>query len=111
MKKLETVSISVVPSKWDEPFGRSSMEAASRGCALIRSNTGGLNETTDHSLILNKITTENVFNKIQYLIKNKNERLSLQKNAYKNFKLTNETASKKLDKIREALFKKNRILI
>ena len=106
LKKLETVSISVVPSKWDEPFGRSSMEAASRGCALIKSNTGGLSETTKYALILNKITSQNIFNKIEYLINNKNERFSLQKNAYKNFRLTNEIASKKLDKIRESLFKK-----
>ena len=28
-------SISVAPSFWEEPFGRTSMEAASRGCATI----------------------------------------------------------------------------
>ena len=27
------VSISVVCSRWEEPFGRTSLEAASRGCA------------------------------------------------------------------------------
>ena len=34
LKKLETVSISVVCSRWDEPFGRTSLEAASRGSAV-----------------------------------------------------------------------------
>ena len=66
LKKLETVSIAVVPSKWDEPFGRSSMEAASRGCALIKSNTGGLSETTNHSVILEKITSENLLIKLNF---------------------------------------------
>ena len=49
---LKKNSISVVPSRWDEPFGRSSLEASSRGCALIISNKGGLTETTNHALIL-----------------------------------------------------------
>ena len=31
LKKLKEVSIATVPSKWEEPFGRSSLEAASRG--------------------------------------------------------------------------------
>ena len=35
LNKLKEVSIATVPSKWDEPFGRSSLEAASGGCALI----------------------------------------------------------------------------
>ena len=32
LNKLKEVSIAVVPSKWDEPFGRSSLEASSRVC-------------------------------------------------------------------------------
>ena len=107
LKKLETVSIAVVPSKWDEPFGRSSMEAASRGCALIKSNTGGLSETTNHSVILENITSENLFKKIEFLIKNNNFRKNLQKKAYSNFSLSNKNASKKLDKIRDNLFNQN----
>ena len=107
LKKLETVSIAVVPSKWDEPFGRSSLEAASRGCALIKSNTGGLSETTNHSVILEDITSENLFKKIEFLIKNKNFRKNLQKKAYTNFSFLNKNASKKLDKIRNNLFNQN----
>jgi hypothetical protein len=107
LKKLETVSISVVPSKWDEPFGRSSMEAASRGCALIKTNTGGLSETTNYSLTIKKITSQSIFNKIEYLIKNHKIRFNLQRNAYKNFSLTNKNASNKLDKIRDNLFNLN----
>lgn len=36
--------IAVVPSLWEEPFGRSAIEAMSRGCALIASARGGLAE-------------------------------------------------------------------
>jgi glycosyltransferase involved in cell wall biosynthesis len=36
--------IAVAPSLWEEPFGRSAIEAMSRGCALIASARGGLAE-------------------------------------------------------------------
>ena len=104
LNKLKEVSISVVPSKWDEPFGRSSLEAASRGCALIISNTGGLNETTKDALIIKKITAKDIYKKIDYLIKNKGFRENLQKNAYKNFKLTNQHSSKLIDNLRTKLY-------
>ena len=106
LKKLKNVSISVVPSKWDEPFGRSSLEAASRGCALIISNTGGLNETTQNALILKKITVNNLFKKIELLITDKKLRYQLQKKAYKNFKLTNQHSTKLIDAVRNSLIKK-----
>ena len=104
LNKLKFVSIAAVPSKWEEPFGRSSLEAASRGCALIISNNGGLNETTNHALILKKITVDNLYNKIEFLIKNEKQRKKLQVSAFKNFKLTNEISAKKIDKIRNDLF-------
>ena len=52
---LKKISISVVCSRWEEPFGRVSLEAASRGCAVITSNTGGLPETSKYSLKLKKL--------------------------------------------------------
>jgi glycosyltransferase involved in cell wall biosynthesis len=70
LNKLKEVSISVVPSKWDEPFGRSSLEAASRGCAIIRSDKGGLNETTNSSIVLNKLTSDELYKQLDLLIKN-----------------------------------------
>ena len=44
-------SISVVPSRWEEPFGRTAMESAAYGCATITSSRG-LKETFDNDLIL-----------------------------------------------------------
>ena len=41
-KVLEFLSkseIAIIPSRWEEPFGRTSLEASSRGCATIISNT------------------------------------------------------------------------
>ena len=107
LKFLEKVSISVVPSKWDEPFGRSSLEAASRGCALIISNTGGLTETTNDALILKNVNERTVFNKIEFLIKNQSFRKKLQKSSHKNFHLDNHNASRLIDNIRSELIQKN----
>ena len=41
---LNKSEISVVPSRWEEPFGRTALEASSRGCATIISNKGGLKD-------------------------------------------------------------------
>ena len=61
---LDTTEIAVVPSRWEEPFGRTALEASSRGCATIVSNRGGLPETTDHSIILKKINHGELYKKI-----------------------------------------------
>ena len=51
LELLDKTSISVVPSKWEEPFGRTALEASSRGCATIISNKGGLPETTNQAIV------------------------------------------------------------
>jgi len=97
-------SISVVCSRWNEPFGRTSLEASSRGCAVIISNKGGLPETTSDALILKELTAAKLYKSIEKLILDKNLRTSLQKRSLKNFYLTNEFISKKIDIIRSNLF-------
>ena len=54
LKILEKTSISVTCSRWEEPFGRSSLEASSRGCAVIISDRGGLRETITDGIIIKK---------------------------------------------------------
>jgi len=93
-------SISVVCSRWNEPFGRTSLEASSRGCAVIISNRGGLIETTEHAIILKKLTSEEVYSKIDFLIKNKKHRQTLQKKSYCGFKYSHEFITNLQDNIR-----------
>ena len=100
---LKKVSISVVCSRWNEPFGRTSLEAASRGSAVIISNRGGLPETTEDALILKSLTTKNLFNLIDRLIKNKKRLLEVQKKNYLNFKFNHKFITNIIDKIREQL--------
>jgi len=97
---LKKVSISVVCSRWNEPFGRTSLEAASRGSAVIISDKGGLPETAEDAVILKKLDIINVFKTIDNLIKNKKLLINLQKKNYKNFKFTHEFITQIIDKIR-----------
>ena len=104
LNKLEETSISVICSRWDEPFGRASMEACSRGSVPIITNKGGLPETTNHALILEKLSEKELFNKIEKLIKNKKLLKKLQIQNYKNFKYTPKIIIKEIEKIRTNLF-------
>ena len=106
LKILKKTSISVVCSRWDEPFGRTSLESSSHGCATIISDKGGLPETTSDALILKKIDVNSLYILIKKIIVDKKLRKSLQKNTLKNFYLTNFFISKKIDKVRDGLLKK-----
>ena len=76
-------SIAVACSRWDEPFGRTSLEASSNGCAVIISNKGGLPETITNGVIVKKLDVPNVYKEIEKLIKNKKYRINLQRLSHK----------------------------
>jgi len=84
LKEYEKASISVVNPTWQEPFGRTAMESASRGCAVITSNSGGLSETFHNNLILQKNNPSQLFNLISSLIEDKKYLLNIQKSNFKN---------------------------
>ena len=97
---LKKVSISVVCSRWEEPFGRASLEACSRGCATIITNKGGLPETTKHPIIIKNLTSNDLSKKINYLIKNKKKLKQVQKNNYMDFKYDHKFIADKIDCLR-----------
>ncbi len=97
---LNKSEIAVVPSRWEEPFGRTSLEASSRGCATIISNRGGLPETTDHCVILNNNNSKNLFKSLKKLITNNNFRKKLQKESFKNVKHITKNNYKLIDDLR-----------
>ena len=106
LNELKKISISVVCSRWDEPFGRTSLEAASRGAAVIISNKGGLPETTQNAIILEPLSSKNLFNIIEKLILNKKKLLHLQKKNFINFKLTHKYVANIIDSIRKSFVSK-----
>ncbi len=101
LKYLEKTSIAVVCSRWNEPFGRTSLEAASRGCAVIISDRGGLKETITDGIIIKNLLPKVFSKNIKKLILNPKLIKKYQTNSIKNFYLTNRSASKKIDKYRE----------
>ena len=103
---LNKSEIAVVPSRWEEPFGRSSLEASSHGCATIISDKGGLKETTKHAVILKKIDEIILFKELKNLIKNKNFRKNLQKLSRNNVSHIIKDNSKKIDQLRASIFPK-----
>lgn len=68
MEIFQKSKIAVIPSTWDEPLGRTAIEAASRGCVSIISKKGGLIETNSHGLFLNDVTKEELFNNLNKII-------------------------------------------
>ena len=81
-------AIAVIPSIWNEPLGRTSIEASSRACATILSKNGGLIETNNNGIFLNDNTENELFKKIDELINCKKKRRKLMESNLKNFKHT-----------------------
>ena len=103
LKKLENTSISVICSRWNEPLGRASLEACSRGSVPIITNRGGLPETSKSALVIKDLNNKNLFNSIESLIVNKKKLKKLQNDNYKNFDFTPNLIAKKIELIREML--------
>ena len=100
---LNKSEIAVVPSRWEEPFGRTSLESSSRACATIISNRGGLPETTDHCVVLKRLNSKELYNEIKKLIVNTSYRKKIQINGFNNVKHLIEANSNLIDDIRESL--------
>ena len=77
-------SISVVCSRWQEPFGRTAMESAAYGCATITTDRGGLSETFNNNLVLNNLNISSLEKLIGKIIQNKKLLRNIQKNNFKN---------------------------
>jgi len=100
IKIFKKSSISVVCSRWEEPFGRTSLESASCGCAVVITNRGGLPETITNGVILNVLNKDEVYKAINKLIVDAKFRKELQSLSLKNFNLTHKNASQLIDKYR-----------
>jgi len=104
LKFLCKTEIAVVPSRWEEPFGRTALEASSRGCATIISKKGGLPETSDHCIILKKLDYINLYNEIKKLITYPDLRKDYQTKGFSNVKHITKENSLLIDDIRKSLF-------
>ena len=60
MRAFACAAIAVVPSRWQEPFGRTALEALAAGCAVIASRSGGIPEIVGQAGLLLDAVTPNV---------------------------------------------------
>tara|TARA_B100000941_G_scaffold88742_1_gene61439 strand:+ start:926 stop:3061 length:2136 start_codon:yes stop_codon:yes gene_type:complete len=97
---FKKTSITVACSRWEEPFGRTSLEASANGCAVIITNKGGLPETVTDAKIMANLNTKVLTKNIQELIDNPFKRKELQRLSIKNFYLTHQFVTKKIDQYR-----------
>ena len=102
---FKKTSITVACSRWEEPFGRTSLEASANGCAVIITNKGGLPETVTDAKILQKLNEKSLTKLISNLIEDTKVRKTLQRKSIQNFYLTHKFVCKKIDDYRsEKLF-------
>ena len=108
IKIFKKTSISVVCSRWEEPFGRTSLESSSCGCAVVITNRGGLPETITNGVILDQLNEENVYKAISKLICNLKYMKELQLLSLTNFNLTHDNASELIDNYRNEIINLNK---
>ena len=107
---FKKTSITIACSRWEEPFGRTSLEASANGCAVIITNKGGLPETVTDAKIISELNTKNLTNTIKLLIDKPKLRKKLQTLSIKNFYLTHEFVAKKMDSYRSEKLNFNKII-
>ena len=99
-------SISVVCSRWQEPFGRTAMESAAYGCATITSNRGGLSETFNTNLILKNLNSASLEKIIKKIILDKKALKNIQNNNFKNVIHQIEFLVSKVDNLKSNFLEK-----
>jgi glycosyltransferase involved in cell wall biosynthesis len=111
-ERMQHAAIAVVPSRWQEPFGRTALEAHAAGCALVSSGTGGLREISGaHALFLPQaFTARDVADRLKELIANDTLRTSLARDGrthcMKKFSL--DVVSASADRFYEQVFERHR---
>jgi len=100
LKLLKKSSICLVPSVWEEPFGRISMEASNYANAVILSDKGGLLETSKHYIKIRNLDANSIYKSINYLIADINKLKKIQKKAFYNSEIFIEKSAKIFDKIK-----------
>tara|TARA_B100001093_G_scaffold445091_1_gene448530 strand:+ start:7 stop:1104 length:1098 start_codon:yes stop_codon:yes gene_type:complete len=104
-EKMKTASIIVIPSLWQEPFGLVAAEAMSNGICIIASRVGGIPEIVkSNGILIDNINNKKLSDKLDYLMQNEILRKDYQKKAWKNFRLSSEISSKRLDHFRKIIF-------
>ena len=99
---LSKSTISVIPSVWQEPFGRTLIESINAGTATITSTNGGLKEIARYFKVLklSEINKKTIYLSIKKLIMSENDKKYYSNNSIEHSPFTLNKISEKLDSIR-----------
>ena len=105
-KKMQSASIIIIPSIWEEPFGLVAAEAMGNGACIVASKVGGIPEIIkDNGILIDQINFKKLLSKIEFLIQNNDVRENYQRKSWNNFEFSSVTSSKKLDNFRKTILK------
>lgn len=82
LEAYRSAEVAVVPSLWEEPFGRTALEAMAGGAALITSARGGLAEVVGNAAYLAEPHAETLAEAIICLARDDMQRAALQRAGY-----------------------------
>tara|TARA_B110000977_G_scaffold113143_1_gene146527 strand:- start:379 stop:1407 length:1029 start_codon:yes stop_codon:yes gene_type:complete len=103
LSKFSEASICVIPSRWEEPFGRVSLESSAYGCANIVSKKGGLPETCKYKITLKNLTFDNLSKELEKLIMHPKKLALLQRRSFNSHKHTPQKSVLMLDTVRKKI--------
>ena len=105
-EKMKTASIVVIPSIWQEPFGLVAAEAMSNAACIIASKVGAITEIVgNNGILIKSINHLKLKQALIHVINNKKIMEGYQKKSWKNFMLSSEISSRKLDNFRKIILK------
>ncbi len=109
-RAFESASIVVVPSLWEEPFGRTTLEAMSYGCAVISSGRGGQMEIMgDNGIVIKNVNESTISRALNALIEDENALKLAQKAAYQRAQIFSvENCAAKLDAARQQILNREK---
>ena len=97
-------AIVVVPSIWQEPFGRTAIEGLAAGCAVIAYDRGGLGEILrERGLLLEESSPDALAAALERVIADRTLRDELQGRAWSDFPFGIKETTARHDDLREAL--------
>lgn len=101
---FKRAAIVVVPSTWQEPFGRTAIEGLAAGCAVIAYDRGGLGEILrGRGLLVEECSPDALATALERVIADRQLRDGLQDRAWHDFPFDIEKTTARQDDLREAL--------
>jgi glycosyltransferase involved in cell wall biosynthesis len=101
---LRKAAIAVVPSKWDDPFPRTALEALAAGCALVCSRHGGLPEIGAYrARFLSEVSADSLAATLEDLMSDESQRVALQHRGFDDFPFEIHRTTARLDDLRGTL--------